>query len=427
MYQFLFFLIFLIVPLNTFAAAEGPPESSSTLQELVDEALGNNPDLKAARERWQMFTHKVVPAQTLSDPRLSFSFSNYPIDSLSPDETPMTGNELRIDQAFPFPGKLEAKGETARQKALWYKGVYEESRLQLVEKVKDAWYRIYYQDRAIAITEKNIALLEDFIRLTETRYEVGEGLQQDVLKAQVERSKLMDRLFTLQQQRESTLAEFNRLLARPTTTSLEVPADIEPQEVSADLTRLQEEAATHRPLFASYKSLIDQYRAQKNLAELDYYPDFNVFAGYRMRDDDLPDGGTDFFSAGVSINLPLWRNKRAEQVAEADSGIRMAHRQYDDFRDQVFARIHDTRARLEKNLTLVELFDTGILPQARQTFEASLSAYQVGDVDFLSLIDSLMTLYRYEIDYHRAVSDYQRSLAGLEATAGVSLEDAVSE
>jgi outer membrane protein TolC len=414
-------LIFLILPLSAGAVNSNEVGASPSLQALVEEALENSPDLEAARARWQMFTHKVVPAQTLSDPRLSLAFINYPIDSLSPDETPMTGNELRIGQDFPFPGKLEARGEAARQQAQWYKGVYEDARLQLVEKVKDSWYRIYYQDRAIAITEENITLLDDFIRLTETRYEVGEGLQQDVLKAQVERSKLMDLLFTLQQERESALAEFNRLLARPTTTPLEVPQEIEPQEISADLARLQEKAAAHRPLFASYTSLIDQYQAQKNLAELDYYPDFNVFAGYRLRDDDLPDSGTDFISTGVTINLPIWREKQAEQVAEADSGIRMAQKQYADFRDRVFSRIHDAKARLEKNRTLVELFYTGILPQARQTFEASLSAYQVGDLDFLSLLDSLLSLYRYEIDYHRAVSDYQRSLAGLEAAVGVTL------
>ena len=110
---------------------------------------------------------------------------------------------------FPFPGKLGAKGELAEQQALWYKGAWEDAKLQLTQKVKDAWYRLYYQDKAIGITQKNIDILDDFIRLTETRYEVGTGLQQDVLKAQVERSRLMDRLFTLRQQRTTVLADLN--------------------------------------------------------------------------------------------------------------------------------------------------------------------------------------------------------------------------
>jgi outer membrane protein TolC len=427
MYQFLFSLTFLIVSLGALAAAENHPVSPPPLDGLVKEALTKNPDLKAAKERWQMFTHKVLPAQSLDDPRLSLSFSNYPIDSFETGEMNMTGNDLRIEQKFPFPGKLEAGREAAQQQALWYRGVYEDTRLQLAMKVKDTWYRTYYLDRAIAITNKNIDLFDDFIQLTETRYEVGEGLQQDVLKAQIERSKLMDRLLTLRQQRESLLADFNRLLARKTTRPLKVPPQLEMHEFSADLNHVQEKVTEHRPLFASYRSLIDQYQAHKNLAELDYYPDFGVFASYRFRDDDLPDGGVDFFSAGVSINLPLWRKKRSAQVAEAASGIHMARRQYEEFRDQVFAKIHDTLARIEKSRTQIDLFESGILPQARQTFEASLAAYQVGDVDFLSLLDSLLALYRYEIDYHRAVSDYHRSVAGFEAASGVPLEEAASE
>lgn len=428
MHKFLITVTFLLVSLSAFAAAESPPPSvpalaAPTLEGLVSEALANNPDLKAARERWQMFEHKVLPAQSLDDPRLALSFNSYPVDSFQSDETNMTGNDLRIEQSFPFPGKLGAKGKAAEQQALWYKGVYEDARLQLAMQVKDTWYNLYYQDRAIAITEENIALLDDFIQLTATRYEVGEGLQQDVLKAQIEGSKLTERLFTLRQQRVSLLAEFNRLLARQATSPLELPEKIEMQKVTTDVARLQDEASTHRPLFASYSSLIDQYQAQKNLAELDYYPDFNVFVSYRFRDDNLPDGGTDYLSAGVSINLPIWREKRGAQVAEATSGIHMARRQYDNFRDQVFANIHDAYARLEKNHILVDLFESGILPQAQQTFEASLTAYQVGDVDFLSLLDSLLTLYRYEIDYYRTVSDYQRSIAGLEAISGVPLKN----
>ncbi|MDY0213246.1 MAG: TolC family protein [Desulfuromonadaceae bacterium] len=422
MHKFLITVTFLLVSLSAFAAAESFPLFAPPLEALVNEALANNPDLKAARERWQMYEHKVLPAQSLDDPRLSLSFSSYPVDSFQSDETNMTGNDLRIEQSFPFPGKLDAKGKAAQQQALWYKGVYEDARMQLAMQVKDTWYNLYYQDRAIAITLKNIALLDDFTHLTATRYEVGAGLQQDVLKAQIESSKLTERLLTLRQQRISLLVEFNRLLARQSTSPLKLPEKIEIQEVTTDVTRLQEEASTHRPLFASYSSLIDQYQAQKNLAELDYYPDFNVFVGYRVRDNNLPDGGTDYLSAGVSINLPIWREKRGAQVAEASSGIHMARRQYDNFRAQVFANIHDVHAQLEKNHTLVDLFESGILPQAQQTFEASLMAYQVGDVDFLSLLDSLLTLYRYEIDYYRSVSDYQRSIAGLEAISGVALK-----
>ncbi|ALC16622.1 outer membrane protein TolC [Desulfuromonas soudanensis] len=405
-------------------ATKGAAEATvgMTLDALVEAAIEKNPELQAAEMRWQMFERKVTPAQTLDDPRLGFSFSNYPIDSLQADETPMTGKEIQLSQMFPFPGKLGAKGEMAEQQALWYKGAWEDGKLQLAQKVKDAWYRLYYQDKAIAITQQNIDILDDFIRLTETKYEVGTGLQQDVLKAQVERSKLMDRLFTLRQQRFTVLADINTLLSRPSTSPTNPAEALDMTPVEPSLEALQELSQQKRPLYVSYQSLIDRFESQRKLARLDYYPDFNVWAGYRLREevDGDPAKGTDFVSAGVSINLPIWRQKRSETVAEAELGIRMARRQYDDFRNRVHFTLSDAYAQMEKNRDLVALFKTGIIPQARQTFEASLAAYQVGDVDFLNLLDSLLTLYRYEIDYHRVLADYQRNVAQLEAAAGVS-------
>jgi len=409
--------------------AQARETAKAQLDTLVVEALERNPDLLAAKARWRMAEHRIVPAGSLDDPRLGFALSNYPIDSFAGDDTPMTGKELQLSQTLPFPGKLGTRKEMAGEQAFWYRGLYEDARLQLVQEVKDAWYRICFQQQAIGITRKNIGILEDFIRLTETRYEVGTGLQQDVLKAQVERSKLLDRLFNLQQQLTSSAANFNRLLNRPAATPLETPQELEATEVEGDLQWFMQQARTKRPVFSAHQAMIDRYQAQRKLAKLDYYPDFNFWAGYRQREEVMgdPAEGTDFVSAGVSINLPLWQGKRRETVAEADSGLRMVQQQLADLGNRIDFTIADQYAQMEKNRDLVELYKTGIIPQAEQSFEASLAAYQVGDVDFLNLLDSLMTLYRYQIDYQRALSDHERSVAGLEAAVGQELGDRKQE
>jgi outer membrane protein TolC len=425
-------LVALLMMLNSGQAIAGENDlsqqgtagnSSGHLSALVAEALANNPDLKSAEARWEMTKHKIIPAGSLDDPRLSFALSNYPVDSFAGDETPMTGKEFQLSQMLPFPGKLGSKKAMAELQAQWYRRLYEDARLQLVREVKDAWYQVYFQERAVAITRENIALLEDFTHLTETRYEVGTGLQQDVLKAQVERSKLLDRLFNLQQQHISSLAEFNRLLNRPGDIPLETPSDLEPTRVTGDLQMFVKESRSHRPVFAGYQAMVDRYQAQRKLARLDYYPDVNLWAGYRQREavPGDPVEGTDFASAGFSINIPLWQGKRRAAVAEADSGVQMALRQLQDLGNRIDFAISDQYAKLTKNRDLVELYKTGIIPQSEQSFEATLSAYQVGDVDFLNLLDSQLTLYRYQIDYHRALSDYQRSVAGLEAAVGKEL------
>ncbi|MEJ2199799.1 MAG: TolC family protein, partial [Desulfuromonadaceae bacterium] len=277
---------------------------------------------------------------------------------------------------------------------------------------------------AIAVSNDNLAVLKRFIDLTKTRYEVGSGLQQDLLRAQLEQSKLLEELLRLRQQRVTILADINRLLARPAAAPLETVSELSLTPTPLlSVEQLLAAASERRPMYAAYQALLLHYESERKLAELDYYPDFNIWTSYRFRDDSLPDGGTDFMSAGVGINLPVWREKRAEKVAEADSGRRMAQRQFEDFRIQVDVAIQDALAQLQKNRDLTRLFAGGVIPQAQQSFNASLSAYQVGRVDFLTLLDSLMTLYRYQLDYQRALADYQGSLARLEAAVGINFSD----
>ncbi|ORJ60501.1 TolC family protein [Geothermobacter hydrogeniphilus] len=412
-YLFSILLLILLLPMSVSAA--------DSLDGLVAEALKNNPDLKAAESRWHMFERKIIPARSLDDPMLSFAFVNYPTDSFAAGDTPMTGKDFKLSQKFPFPGKLGTKGEIAEQKALWYKGAYDDLKLQLTRKVKDGWYRLFYLDRAVSITNKNISILDDFIRLTETRYQVGTGIQQDVLKAQVERSKLMDQLFTLQQQRKTVQADLDSLLNRPTGTPIETPEIVPVTKVEQPLQELQTISEQKRPLFAAFQSIVDRYKARRKLAKLEYKPDFNIWGGYRFREEagNDPVDGQDFASIGISINLPIYLDKRDEAVAEADSGIRMALQQYHEFRNRVSFNIHDAFVQMEKDRDLVLLYKTGIVPQADQTFKASLAAYQVGDVEFLSLLDALLKLYSYEMDYYRVLADHERDVARLEAESGL--------
>ncbi|MFO7982964.1 MAG: TolC family protein [Desulfuromonadales bacterium] len=412
-----------IIALLSGTAFSADPQSQSPLDRIVREALESNEDLKAAKARWQMFERKILPAGSLEDPTLSLGLVNYPVDSFDDDVTPMTGKDIKISQKFPFPGTLSAKSEMADQQARWYKGVYEDSRLKVARKARELYYQLFYLDRAEAVTEKNLNLLDDFIRLTQTRYEVGKGLQQDVLKAQVERSRLTDKLFSLQQQKLSTRADLNALLARSESKTFDLPESLELTQVEAEPEELQELPQEHRPLFRAYTSLIGRYEAQKGLARLDYRPDFTVWAGYRFRESSPMDpvDGDDFVSAGVTFNLPIYRKKLDETYAEAESGIAMANRQYGEFRNRLQASIHDGYAKMERSRKQALLYETGIIPQARQAFESTQSAYQVGKVDFLSVVDALMTLYRYEMEYYRALSVHEKSVARLEAEIGTSL------
>ena len=411
-------LLFFALFLSTVFAFRG---EASQLDELLAEA-DQNPSLKVAFEQIAVAESKIDQATSLADPVLSIALSNYPIDELKTSTTPMTGNEVRLAQKFPFPGKLDTKGKIAEQKSNWFASAYQDARLQVRRQVKDAWYRLLFQRRAIKLTEHNLQLLDDFIRLTETRYQVGKGLQQNVLKANLQRSKQLDKLLVLQQQEEATRAELNSLVGRPTDQTLEIEAQLESETSSYLLADLQQQAEQKRPMFGAFAALIKQFEAQRELAKLDYKSDFTLWAGYRWRDDALADGGTDFVSTGISFNLPVRRDRRAAAVAEADSSLRLAYQKRNDFRNKVNLAIHRAVTRFEQTSRLIELYRSGIIPQAEQTFKATLSAYQVDKVDFLDLLDSVMSLYRYQIDFARTLSDQQRSQATLEAAAGLEVD-----
>jgi outer membrane protein TolC len=333
----------------------------------------------------------------------------------------MTGNEVKLAQAFPYPGKLDGRSSLAKEQARWFESVYQDNHYQIARKVKDAWYRLYLKGRAIAVTERNMALVDDIIRLTEVRYETGSGLQQDVLKAQVQKSRLMERLMALRQQQFAVQSELSRLLGRNSDDVFVVPEKLDLVEPDISLEALQLAGSEKRPMASAYRSLIARYRHQDRLAKLNDYPDMNLWASWRFRDDDLPDGGTDFVSAGISVTLPVYREKRRAEKAEALAGMRMAERQAVSFRNNVAEKIRTAYSRMEETRQQTELYSEGIIPQTSQSLQSALSSYQVGKVAFMSLLDSLMTTYQAEMEYYRVSTEYMRSLAWLEAESTLPL------
>lgn len=413
---FCWFVAFLL-SLGVCLPALALPPDPEPLAQLLAEAVRQNPSLQVARE--QVAVAATRPNQVaLPDPQLSFSLLNYPVDNLTTDVSAMTGNDFKLAQMFPFPGKLATQRELARQQQIWAQARYADLGLQIRQQVRDAWYLLGFQRRAIELTQIHLGLMDDLSRLVETRYRVGKGMQQNVLKAQVERSRLVDLLVKLQRDAGVTLAKINNLVGSPVRRNFDrLP---EPTYVvsSQSLEELQQLARQKRPMFLAFDALIAQASQKNKLANLDYRPDLTVWGSYRFRDDDLPDGGTDFISGGLTINLPFPVARRRAAVQEAEATQRLARQQREDFAQQVDFELSRSLADLEQAGKLIELYDGAIIPQVEQAYKATLTAYQVDQVDFLTLADAQMAVYNFKIDYARAQSDYQRSLARIRATSG---------
>ncbi|PLX76129.1 MAG: hypothetical protein C0615_07240 [Desulfuromonas sp.] len=395
--------------------------AANELDNLIGDALAGNPALQASENRQQEAEYSIDASGELADPVLSFAFSNYPVDSFESDTTPMTGNEIKLAQMVPSPGKLKAQKQIAERDADWQAGIYEENRLELVRQVKEGFYQLYYIDRAIATVKRNLSRFEDLSRLAETRYQVGKGTQVDVLKVHLERSRQQDRLIQLEQKRTTLQGNLNRLANRAIDAAIVTPETIEIGPLERELAHLQSEAESNRPLFAAWQARIDKAKQAKKLARLDYKPDMTLWASYRFRDDNLPDEGTDFASAGISFNLPFNRSKRAAKVSAAESSLGATYNQFADFRNRVSFVIDDAYSAATRNYELHQLYTTGIVPQSRQTYASTLAAYQVGSADFPALLSSLLTLDKYETEVHRVAGAYLQAVARLEAASGVTI------
>lgn len=415
------FVFFSLLSLRPVWAAEAQPLED--LPRLVQTALANNPELKASDARWQMFRNRIAQARSFDDPMLMLKIQNGVVkDPFNFGRDPMTQKVIGISQQLPFFGKRALKGEVAAKEAESYRWSVDERKLELTRMVKEAYYQIYFVDKSLEIIDKNIRVIDDFITLAETKYSVGQGVQQDVYKSQLERSKMLDMRITLEQQRKTLSANLNALLYRSPDVSVGKIPDFAETPFSLTAEELRTTAYENRPLLRSYKALIEKGEAGHKLAEKEFYPDFNVGFEYMQRDRiDEMERGDNMYSLGVTFNLPVRRERRYAALSESSSEIRMATEESNSLRNSINSGISDLLAQLERRKKLIELYRTGIIPQSQQTLESATINYRVNKVDFLTLLDSLITLFNYEREYYDSQADYQMRLAQLEALVGAQL------
>jgi outer membrane protein TolC len=405
--------------------AEEPKPPAEDLAYLVEVALANNPDLKSSRARWQMFANKARQAGSLEDPMLMFKLQNLLVRqpfSLGGND-PQTATVIGITQQLPFWGKRAIKEEIATYEAESYRWTIEERKLELARMVKETCYQIWAADKGLEIVDRNLRILSDFIAIAEAKYSVGQGVQQDVFKAGLEKSKMLDMQITIRQQRKTLEANLNFLLYRPGTTPVGTITDFTLPPLPFSAEQLNQTAFEKRPQVKSLTNLASKGQASHRLAQKEYYPDFNLSFEYMIRskvnNDMYQDPGYDMFTVGVTFNLPFQKEKRQAMVAESTSETRMAAEELNGLKNSIAYTINDTLAQLERRRRLIELYKGGIIPQAEQSLESAVISYRVNKVDFLTLLDGRMSLFTYERELYESQAEYMMKLAQLEAVVGV--------
>lgn len=417
-------IFFIMVFSPTLILSQTDDQSNRMLESLIQIALDHNPKLEAAVFR-SLSEEKTIPqAGALPDPQLTFGLMNLPVNSFSFSQEPMTGKLIGLMQMFPFPGKLSLATDMAESEAAAVKYQQEEIRNQIIQMVKNLYYDLYVVDRALEITEQNKELLKHLIKVTETKYATGSGLQQDVLRSQVELTKLEDDLIMWTQKRSAVTAQINSVLNRPIKTPIEkTPVEVYLTQFSTvDFNTVNIEAI--RPLLKAWQERIQKTEAASKLAQRELWPNFSLGATYSQRND-LMDGRKmpDFFSATVSMNIPIFANRKQKaRIAEKKLALSAIKSEYEAVKINVLAEIEKISADMERNRSRFELYQGGILIQAQQSFESAQAGYRVGKVDFLTLINNWMMLQNYELQFHFAAAGFYKRLADLEFALGGELK-----
>ena len=409
------------------ASAQKGDSGHLTLDRAVQTALAANPHLAAVAARAEALQTVPSQARTLPDPVLGLNAMNLPVDSFNLHQEPMTQLQLTFSQMIPYPGKRQLMADAAGFEAEAGLAHVEDVRLELSGQVRAAWWRLFQHDRALEIVGQNTRLMRDVIQIAQARYEVGDGLQQDVLLAQLELSRLLEREMRLNGMRSRAETALGALLDRPAGRPIVLPPEpgnMVLPDIPAD-EELVRAAVADRPALAAQQAMMGAARARLSLAELNLRPNLMVGAGYGVRQGDDPFRGgkrPNFLSLMFGVTVPLYAESKQRKAIEQQSHeVSRQEFSYDDALRSIRAAIAGHRADYESAREQVTLLESAIIPQAQHTAASMLAGYRVNEVDFLNVVNSQITLYNSQINYWDALGTAKAALAMLASSAGMEV------
>ncbi len=417
-------VLFIVVIFTGIAIAEDKPDTLK-IRWVIDEALRMNPELQSAKLRWDASTEKIVQERALDDPVMGFTYFGEQVQTRVGEK--QAG--VMATQKVPFLGKRSLKGEVARNEAKVSGGRYLTLERKIVAKSKSAFYELFWVHKLININEENRGLLKRFVKIAEVKYSTGRATQQDVLKAQVELSRIVNELITLEQLKETSIARINTLLNRHPDAPLGTPEEVDITELTVSLKELYGKAKEISPVLNILKYKIERDKAAYKLAKKQYYPDFTFGFNYTFIDD-LPSSvmsspigeGRDSYTGTLSMNIPIFqKRKRDAGVREANARLKSSEKAYKNMENMTLFGVKDYHFKVQTAERLVSLYRDSIIPQAEQSLKAAEIGYQAGKVDFLNLIDSQRVLLDFNLAFYRAVADFGINVAKLERVVGVEL------
>ena len=388
------------------------------LAELVREATERNPEVLAARRTLEAKRARIPQAGAWTDPTISVSYAGNVVPPFTVmREDPSSYRQVMAEQTIPYPGKTRLRTEIATREADAESLAYDAVVRRVAAEVKQAYFDLAYVDRSLEVLRKDREALEGIEKVTEIRYSTGKGVQPDVLRAQLEVTRLSQRTTTLTQRRRTLEAQLNSLRNAPIDSPLAAASTVQPSVFAYTQEQLQEAAQANYPPLKQRNATVDQGHLLVDLARKEERPDFSVGYAYMQRD-----GLPDMYGITLSASLPLFHQRKqdkavAEAVANLESAQLMKTNEVTVLRYQVEQDFLEVQATEQ----LIRLYSQGIAPQSSLTLESSIHCLETGEVDFLNVLSNFQAAIDAELDYHLQVANHEKALARLEEMTGLNL------
>ncbi|MDP2208378.1 MAG: TolC family protein [Bacteroidota bacterium] len=401
------FLIFLQINLN---AQEKP---KLVLEELIDEALVNNLELESFAQIVNASEAKIPQMRSLDDPEITFRLMEMP--GLKPNEA-MYAN-LELMQMIRFPTKISTEVRMAELEARRAQQIYNEKSVEIIMKVKSAFYELWMAQRNLELNRENTELMKQFLQIATTRYSVGKISQQDVLRAQVEIAKLEKERLGFSDMEEAALAMLASLLNKNISDFNGVATAADTIYFDFDIKQIQDYALKYCSRLRSDSLMVEKDKEMHKLAKLEFLPDFKVGVEYVSS----PVTGFRGWSllAGISLPFSFWTLGKANaRVEEASANILKSTAMYKNERNMLLSKVREYFAKSNSLKSQWDLYQNNIIPLAEQSLQVTQTNYQTGQTDFLMLLDAYRMLTMEKMEQIMTRMKFEQTLADLEREIG---------
>ena len=392
-----------------------PPYTLAQLQEM---AMRSNPEIRIAVRRFSVAQSRVSGAGALDDP--TFMYRDWGTPLKKPWDLNQAQNMFMYSQTLPGPGKRGLRSEIAGKEVEVAKAELEAVRLDVSARVSRAFYDLLRNNDELRIHDQQVTIARQALETARIKYTVGRVPQQDVLKAQVALTRLVEHLNMLAEGGDLACATLNSLIGRDPSEPLEVAGQYSLPASLPSLAELEKVAMDNRPELTAFSKAIEQSEARTKLARKAYTPDYTIAAGYML----MPTGSAyrNDYMAEFSLSLP-WLNRRKHdaEISEAQALTLEQRAEYDNQRALVFLQIQEALVKARTAYRSLSLYRDTLRPQAEATFKATVTAYKNDRTDFLNLLDSQNMTLEVESSYFKNAAEFESRLADLERAVGAPI------